>query len=47
MKKTVLTWGDFGKITLPDALGINHWIVIIILVVVFIGLFYWFEKEGL
>jgi uncharacterized membrane protein YedE/YeeE len=47
MKKTVLTWGDFGKITLPDVLGINHWIVIVILVVVFIGLFYWFEKEGL
>lgn len=47
MKKTVLTWGDFGKITLPGALGINHWIVIVILGVVFIGLFYWFEKEDL
>lgn len=47
MKATVLTWGDFGKITLPAALGINHWIVIVILVALFIGLFRWFEKKGL
>jgi len=32
MKETVLTWGGFGKITLPGVLGINHWIVIVILV---------------
>jgi len=47
MKETVLTWGDFGKITLPAVLGINHWIVIVILVALFIGLFRWFEKKGL
>jgi hypothetical protein len=47
MKATVLTWGNFGKITLPGVLGINHWIVIVILVVVFIALFRWFEKKGL
>lgn len=47
MKSTVLTWGDYGKITLPSALGINHWVVIIILAVVFIGLFGWFEKKRL
>jgi len=47
MKETVLTWGDFGKITLPTVLGINHWIVIVILVAVFIALFRWFEKKGL
>jgi len=29
MKETVLTWGDYGKVTLPIALGINHWIVVI------------------
>ncbi|MBI5557323.1 MAG: hypothetical protein HY885_06760 [Deltaproteobacteria bacterium] len=30
-KKTVLTWGvDFGKITLPQLLEINHWIVIVL-----------------
>ena len=47
MKETVLTWGDFGKITLPSVLGINHWIVIVILVAVFVGLFSWFEKKSL
>lgn len=47
MKETVLTWGDFGKITLPSLLGMNHWIVIVVLVAVFIGLFSWFEKKGL
>lgn len=47
LKGTVLTWGDFGKITLPGILGINHWIVIVILAAGFIGLFRWFEKKGL
>lgn len=47
IKETVLTWGSFGKITLPVALGINHWIVIIGLGVAFIGLFRFFEKKGL
>ncbi len=47
LKGTVLTWGNFGKITLPTALGINHWFVIIILCVAFVSLFRWFEKKGL
>ena len=47
MKKTVLTWGNFGKLTLPGLLGIPHWIVIIALAAAFIGLFVWFEKKGL
>ncbi|OPY92686.1 MAG: putative inner membrane protein [Syntrophaceae bacterium PtaU1.Bin231] len=47
MKATVLTWGNFGKITLPSVLGINHWIVIVVLIAAFIGLFRWFEKKGL
>ncbi|MBN2569882.1 MAG: YeeE/YedE family protein [Deltaproteobacteria bacterium] len=47
LKGTVLTWGNFGKITLPGILGVNHWIVIIVLVAVFIGLFAWFEKKKL
>jgi YeeE/YedE family (DUF395). len=47
MKKTVLTWGDYGKITLPQMLGINHWIVIVVFVAGGIALFRWFEKKGL
>lgn len=47
MKATVLTWGDFGKITIPQVLGINHWPVIALFVVAGLLLFRWFEKKGL
>ncbi len=47
MKKTVLTWGDFGKITIPQALGVNHWFIIPIFVIGGILLFWWFEKKNL
>lgn len=47
MKKTVLTWGDLGKITLPELLGINHWVIIVLLVIGGLFLFRWFEKKGL
>jgi len=47
MKRTVLTWGDLGKITLPGILGINHWIVVPVFVLAGVGLFYWFEKKNL
>lgn len=47
MKRTVLTWGNLGKITLPGILGISHWIVIPVFVLGGVGLFYWFEKNKL
>lgn len=47
MKATVLTWGNFGKITLPDLLGLNHWIVIAAFVIGGVLLFRWFEKKEL
>jgi hypothetical protein len=47
LKKTVLTWGDFGEVTLPQVLGVNHWYVITLVVVGTLGLFIWFEKRGL
>jgi uncharacterized membrane protein YedE/YeeE len=47
MKKTVLTWGDLGKITFPQILGVNHWILIAIVVIGGLLLFRWFEKKGL
>ena len=47
MKKTVLTWGDFGTITLPQVFVINHWFVILVFVVAGILLLRWFEKKGL
>lgn len=47
LKATVLTWGNFGKITLPQLLGVNHWPVIAVIVVLGLLLFRWFEKKGL
>ncbi|ABW68817.1 DUF6691 family protein [Desulfosudis oleivorans] len=47
LKKTVLTWGDLGKITIPGVLGINHWFVIVLCIVGGLLLFRWFEKKGL
>ena len=46
LKETVLTWGNLGKITFPQVLGVNHWIVIAIVVVGGLLLFRWFEKKG-
>lgn len=42
---TVLRWGNYGNVTIPDALGINHWIVIIIVVILGILLFNWLERK--
>ena len=47
MKATVLTWGDFGKITIPQLLGINHWPVIAVFILAGVLLLRWFEKKGL
>jgi len=47
LKKTVLTWGDLGKITLPQVVGLNHWFVIPVFVIGGLALFRWFEKKGL
>ena len=47
LQKTVLTWGSYGKITIPQVLGVNHWIVIIPFVILTVLLFKWFEKKGL
>jgi hypothetical protein len=45
LKAAVLSWGDFGKITIPQILGIKHWQVIVVLVVLGVLLFLWFEKK--
>lgn len=47
LQKSVYTWGNFGKITIPGILGINHWIVIVLFVIAAFLLFRWFEKKGL
>lgn len=47
LKGTVNTWGQFGKVTLPQALGVSHWVLIPIFIVVFLLLFRLFEKKKL
>jgi hypothetical protein len=47
LQNTVLTWGNFGKITLPQVLGINHWPVIMLFLIVTALLLRWLEKKGL
>jgi len=47
LKSTVYTWGDFGKITLPDALGVNHWIILIALVIIYLLILRFLERKGL
>ena len=46
-KSTVLAWKDFGKVGLPDVLGISHWVIAAVFWVLAILLFAWFEKKRL
>ena len=47
LQTTILTWGNYGKITIPQLLGINHWLVILPFVVGTVLLFRWLEKKEL
>ena len=45
LKESVYKWGDFGKITFPGILHVNHWIVIAVVFVLAMLLFAFFEKK--
>lgn len=47
LAKTVLTWGNYGRITVPQVLGVNHWLVIVPFALLTLLLFRWLEKRGL
>ena len=47
LKTNILTWGNFGEITLPQLLGLSHWVIVPVFVVGALLLFWWFEKKGL
>lgn len=47
LKTSVLIWGTFGKITLQQLLGVNHWLVVVAMIVLGLVMFRWFEKKGL
>ncbi len=42
-----MKWRDYGEITLPGIIGVNHWIVIAAFALGGILLFFRFEKKGL
>ena len=47
LNSTLMAWKDFGKISLPEALGVSHWIVAAVFWAVTLLMFYLFEKKGL
>jgi len=47
IQNSLLKWGDFGKLTIPQVLGVNHWVVIVILWVIGVLLFRWLAKKNL
>jgi hypothetical protein len=47
LDKAILNKGRFSKLTWPELLEANHWVVIVSLVSVIIALLLWVEKAGL
>ena len=47
LKTNILTWGNFGEITFPQLLGVNHWVIVLLFIFGALVLFGWFEKKGL
>ena len=47
LKANILKYGDLGKITLPEVIGVNHWIVISIFIVLTMVFFRYIEKKKL
>lgn len=43
---TILSWANFGKIRLPDVIGVNEWIIAIVFTVLCLLLFRLFERKG-
>lgn len=47
LQTNILSWGTFGKLTLPELLGVNPWLIVVVMVVLALLMFRWFEKKGL
>jgi hypothetical protein len=47
LKASVIEIGALGKITLPQLIGVSHWVVIPVMILLFIGAFRMFEKRGI
>lgn len=47
LKKTVMTWGNYGKVTLQDVTGVSHWVIIPLFIIAGLIIFVMFEKKGI
>ncbi len=47
LKDNILSWGAYGKLTLPGILDISPWPIIGVLTILFIALFSYFEQQDL
>lgn len=47
LKSTVLSWKDWGKLSLPEAVGLPPWTAITGLAAVYLAVFVFFEKRRL
>ena len=47
IQDNLLKMGAYGKLTLPALLGVNHWVVIVPLVIGCGALFVWLDRKGL
>jgi uncharacterized membrane protein YedE/YeeE len=46
-KATVLSWKDYGRIGLPELLGVSPWVIVPFFWAAVLGVFFWFEKRNL
>ncbi len=44
LKATVLMWGNYGKLTIPQVLGVNHWLVVIPVAATAAAFLVWLER---
>jgi hypothetical protein len=47
IQENLLKVGVYGKLTLPDLFGTNHWVVIVPMVVGCGALLVWLDRKGL
>ncbi|MBM3498830.1 MAG: YeeE/YedE family protein [Armatimonadetes bacterium] len=46
LRAGILSWGDFGDVTLPQLLKVPPWVVVVPVVAALIGLLWWIESSG-
>ncbi len=44
LKDTVISWGSYGKKSIPEVIGLNHWVVVAVFVVIYLLVFFLLEK---